>query len=206
MTNIPKRLRFEVLRRDKFSCRYCGKEPPEVKLEVDAVIPESLGGSHKDGANLVTACQSCNSGKASSTLDAPVVIPDVDGGALALSHALKAEQQERAGLIEYLLDFFPAATHDVAEKSMLEDEPPPTPEQHQRRKLEHCLDMTVGNLKFLRDGATDLLNALPEGVGADAQIRAEQELDRRGWPCTDAEIIDLAVEIAVGLFDTRSVV
>lgn len=205
MANIPKRLRFEVLRRDKFACRYCGKTPPEVKLEVDAVIPESLGGSHADGANLVTACEACNRGKGSSTLDAPVVIPDADGPALALSLALKEAQQERADLIDFLLDFFPADARSAAEASMLEDEPPPTPKQHNQRQLEHCLDSMTGDLRYLRDGVTDLLHSLPSDAGTEAMMQATRELHTLGRPCTDSAVIDLAVEIATGLFDYRTV-
>ena len=63
---ISRRLRYEVLRRDSYTCRYCGAKAPDVKLNVDAVVPEALGGSHKDPSNLTTACEACNSGKTSS--------------------------------------------------------------------------------------------------------------------------------------------
>ena len=48
--------RHQLLRRDNHACRYCGRSAPEVPLTVDAVVPEALGGSHKDPANLVAAC------------------------------------------------------------------------------------------------------------------------------------------------------
>lgn len=55
-------LRFAILKRDNFTCRYCGMSAPTVRLEVDHVIPVARGGSdHED--NLVTACYSCNRGK-----------------------------------------------------------------------------------------------------------------------------------------------
>jgi hypothetical protein len=66
---VSKRLRYEVFRRDNFTCRYCGGKAPDVKLNVDAVVPEALGGSHKD----VAACEACNGGKTSSSPDAPLV-------------------------------------------------------------------------------------------------------------------------------------
>lgn len=69
---ISARLRFEILRRDKHACRYCGCVAPDVKLTVDHVIPVSLGGSN-DPQNLVTACEGCNSGKSSMPADAPFV-------------------------------------------------------------------------------------------------------------------------------------
>ncbi len=69
---LSKRLRYEVMRRDAFTCRYCGGGAPEVELTVDHVQPTTLGGSD-EASNLVTACASCNAGKSSSAPDAPIV-------------------------------------------------------------------------------------------------------------------------------------
>ena len=69
---VSRRLRFEVLRRDNHACRYCGATAPDVKLNIDHVIPVALGG-RDEPENLVTACEPCNSGKASITPDAPIV-------------------------------------------------------------------------------------------------------------------------------------
>jgi HNH endonuclease len=55
-------LRFRVLERDNYTCRYCGATPPAARLEVDHVVPKSLGGSD-DLVNLVTSCSVCNNGK-----------------------------------------------------------------------------------------------------------------------------------------------
>lgn len=60
-------MRFAVLRRDKFTCRYCGHSAPDVKLAVDHVIPFSKGGKCAM-ENLVTACQECNAGKGGQIL------------------------------------------------------------------------------------------------------------------------------------------
>jgi len=54
--------RYEVLLRDNFICVYCGKRPPEVKLEVDHKIPKCKGGVDEI-ENLVTSCFECNRGK-----------------------------------------------------------------------------------------------------------------------------------------------
>ena len=62
---VSKRLRYEVLRRDNFTCRYCGAFAPVAVLHVDHVMPKKLGGRDIAG-NLVTACQDCNSGKSAS--------------------------------------------------------------------------------------------------------------------------------------------
>ena len=59
---LSKRKRFEVLKRDGFCCRYCGRSSPDVVMHVDHVIPLSAGGTH-DIDNLIAACESCNLGK-----------------------------------------------------------------------------------------------------------------------------------------------
>lgn len=57
------RTRFEVFKRDDYTCRYCGRKSPDVVLEVDHVVPVCDGGDD-DEMNLVTACWECNRGKA----------------------------------------------------------------------------------------------------------------------------------------------
>ena len=62
------RLRFAVLRRDNFTCQYCGRSVQTgVELTIDHLTPLSLGGSYEP-SNLVTACQECNQGKADDLL------------------------------------------------------------------------------------------------------------------------------------------
>lgn len=56
----------EVLRRDDYTCQYCGKRVPY--LTVDHIIPRSLGGEHV-WSNLVAACPSCNHRKGGRTID-----------------------------------------------------------------------------------------------------------------------------------------
>jgi hypothetical protein len=60
--SINPALRFEIFRRDNFTCRYCGRRPTEVKLQVDHIIPWSKGGSNEI-SNLCTSCSECNIGK-----------------------------------------------------------------------------------------------------------------------------------------------
>ena len=69
MSRIPigKTLRFEVFKRDRFTCQYCGATPPDAVLEVDHIDPVALGGTNDEG-NLVTACFNCNRGKAARSL------------------------------------------------------------------------------------------------------------------------------------------
>lgn len=54
--------RFKVLSRDNFTCQYCGKKPPEAKLEIDHINPISNGGDNRL-ENLLTSCFECNRGK-----------------------------------------------------------------------------------------------------------------------------------------------
>jgi hypothetical protein len=72
MARVSKRLRYEVLRRDGFKCRYCGAVAAATELRVDHVVPESLGGGSVP-SNLAASCEPCNSGKSSVPPEAPVV-------------------------------------------------------------------------------------------------------------------------------------
>ena len=73
------RTRFEILKRDNFTCQYCGGSAPVVVLEVDHVTPVSLGGSNAPD-NLITSCRDCNAGKSNVSLSnlrfSPVVTVD----------------------------------------------------------------------------------------------------------------------------------
>lgn len=66
--NIGKTLRFVVLTRDNYHCRYCGHGAEDgAKLVIDHII------SVKDGGqtilpNLITACLECNQGKTKRSL------------------------------------------------------------------------------------------------------------------------------------------
>lgn len=64
--NITKGLRYDVLKRDRFKCRLCGRNPaddPKVKLHVDHIVPVAKGGETVI-KNLQTLCSDCNLGKA----------------------------------------------------------------------------------------------------------------------------------------------
>lgn len=63
-------VRFDVFKRDDFTCLYCGRKPPDVTLEVDHLIPRSQGGTD-DPENLYTSCWDCNRGKGATPLDTP---------------------------------------------------------------------------------------------------------------------------------------
>jgi len=67
---ISKSMRFSVLRRDGFACRYCGATPPDVVLHLDHVLAVANGGENSED-NLVTACLPCNLGKGVGDASAP---------------------------------------------------------------------------------------------------------------------------------------
>jgi hypothetical protein len=74
---LSKRKRFEILKRDSFTCSYCGATPPKVVLEVDHIIPVSKGGDNNE-LNLVTSCFDCNRGKSNKELSEVVKPIDYD--------------------------------------------------------------------------------------------------------------------------------
>lgn len=65
---ISKKTRFEVFKRDSFTCQYCGKSAPDVVLHVDHIDPVANNGA-SNIMNYITSCQDCNFGKGARTLD-----------------------------------------------------------------------------------------------------------------------------------------
>lgn len=66
--NISKKIRFEVFKRDSFTCQYCGDSAPKTVLEVDHIMPVSKGGDNSL-LNLITSCFNCNRGKSNKSLN-----------------------------------------------------------------------------------------------------------------------------------------
>lgn len=75
-TGISKRTRFEIFKRDGFTCQYCGSKPPKVPLEIDHITPVSKEGTNDD-YNLITSCFDCNRGKSNKELSiSPITISE----------------------------------------------------------------------------------------------------------------------------------
>jgi len=89
---LTKKIRFEVFKRDNFTCQYCGKTPPAITLEVDHIMPISKGGND-DINNLITSCFGCNRGKGSIELKR--ITP-------ALENNLEVLKEKEKQLKEYL--------------------------------------------------------------------------------------------------------
>jgi 5-methylcytosine-specific restriction endonuclease McrA len=58
--------RANIFTRDKFTCQYCGVRPPRSQLNLDHVIPRSLGG-RTSWENVVCSCVDCNRNKGGRT-------------------------------------------------------------------------------------------------------------------------------------------
>lgn len=85
------RTRFEVFKRDDFTCRYCGKKSPDVILEIDHIVAVAEGGTD-DPMNLATSCWACNSGKSNVPLNQVMTGEDPHDKAIQL---LEQERQLR---------------------------------------------------------------------------------------------------------------
>lgn len=104
---VSKRLRYEILRRDNHTCRYCGASAPDVPLRVDHVTPVALGGTDTPD-NLVTSCEPCNSGKSSATVDSTVVANVADDAlrwAAAMKQAADTLLEQEKPKLEYRAAF-----------------------------------------------------------------------------------------------------
>lgn len=89
--SVSVRTRFDIFKRDKFTCQYCGQSSPLVVLEIDHILPICEGGGD-DILNLITSCWGCNRGKGGIPLDHVVIGEDPYDRSVAL---LERERQLR---------------------------------------------------------------------------------------------------------------
>lgn len=94
--NLSKKGRFEVFKRDSFTCQYCGAKAPDVLLQVDHIVPVSKGGTN-DILNLITSCQPCNAGKSDRELS--------DTSILDKQRQQLEDLQERREQIEMMINW-----------------------------------------------------------------------------------------------------
>jgi len=93
---IPKKLRFEVFKRDKFTCQYCGGKAPDVLLHCDHMQPVAEGGK-TEILNLITSCQPCNLGKGARLLS--------DDSVVGRQRAQMADLEERRQQLEMMMEW-----------------------------------------------------------------------------------------------------
>ena len=108
--SIPKRMRFEVLKRDKFTCQYCGRQAPDVVLNIDHIKPVSKGGKN-ELTNLITSCFDCNSGKSDRELS--------DDSAVKKQKAQLDMLQERREQLEMMRQWQLELTNEVMTESSI---------------------------------------------------------------------------------------
>lgn len=92
--SLRKSVRFEVFKRDSFTCQYCGKKAPDTVLHVDHINPVSKGGDNEI-INLVTSCEACNLGKSDRLLS--------DSSSIEKQRAQLEELNERREQLEMML-------------------------------------------------------------------------------------------------------
>lgn len=112
---LSRRTRFEVFKRDEFTCRYCGRTSPAVVLEIDHIVPRSEGGDD-DPINLTTSCYECNRGKSDIPLNEVITGEDPHDRAILLleterqlkeyNQVLAADRQRRADEAQELLNWW----------------------------------------------------------------------------------------------------
>jgi hypothetical protein len=93
---ISQKTRFEVFKRDSFTCQYCGRMAPEIVLNLDHIHPVSKDGD-ENVFNYITSCFDCNSGKSDRLLS--------DGSVIAKQKAQLDSLQERREQIEMMLEW-----------------------------------------------------------------------------------------------------
>lgn len=91
---IPKTVRFEVFKRDSFTCQYCGAQAPDAILEVDHITPVSAGGDNSL-INLITSCRDCNRGKTNRALS--------DDSAVKVQKKQLDDLQQRKEIMEMMV-------------------------------------------------------------------------------------------------------
>jgi len=133
---ISKRVRFEVFKRDSFTCQYCGKCAPDVILELDHIVPLAEGGDNEI-TNLVTSCHDCNAGKGARPLDDDSVIAKQREQLKQLSERREQLEmmlewrQELSDQTDFELDSVCDYWHKLAD--------PFRPNEHGQKQLRSCL-------------------------------------------------------------------
>jgi hypothetical protein len=158
---LSKKTRFEVFKRDLFTCRYCGRKPPEVVLEADHIVPQCEGGGDAM-ANLVTSCEACNRGK---------------GGLPLGERASPLDDMELLANVQELLEQRRLLRHSAAALSAQREA-----EQIALAEVQGWWDDTFESMDGF-DSASALLfiRRLPLPDILDAVNAADQARSRHGW-------------------------
>lgn len=100
---LSNKIRFEVFKRDNFTCQYCGRKAPDIVLNVDHIEPVAKGGTN-DIYNLATSCFECNNGKSDKRLNDNTII-DKQHDELVLLNERKKQLEQMMQWKRELLEF-----------------------------------------------------------------------------------------------------
>lgn len=143
---VNKRTRYEVLKRDNFTCRYC--RSTEDHLTVDHVVPVALGGSD-DPDNLVACCRECNAGK-SSTSPTEATVEDVKNTDMKWAAAIKRAADVHAARQAVADDYVSAFVERWGIKPLPRDWDPAVRRFHEAglpmQTMLQAIDITFGNM------------------------------------------------------------
>lgn len=166
---IGKSQRFRIFNRDDHTCRYCGAQPPDVKLVIDHIVAVANGGTNDD-ANLIASCESCNSGKSAKSLGS-IAATDTDTRRLAQEYmeqvdmakiaadAAKARRELKQTLEAYWCEVFKVGFADkstVTRLTTLSDEYGPS-------TVIQWIDIAAAKLPFDRE-AMRYINGIARNV------------------------------------------
>jgi len=161
---MSKKLRFEVFKRDSFSCQYCGATPSTTELEVDHIQPVAKGGGN-DMLNLITSCFDCNRGKSARELS--------DDSVVVKQKKQLDNLQERRQQLEMMLEWRKGLDGLKSETNLMVIEyieskiKPYTINDFGKKKLERVINkyvleevleaVTVAESRYLRYGDDEVL-------------------------------------------------
>ena len=111
--SLSNKIRFEVFKRDNFTCQYCGRKAPEIVLNVDHIEPVAKGGTN-DIYNLVTSCFECNNGKRDKRLNDNSIL-EKQHDELVLLNERKKQLEQMMQWKRELLDFDKQKTEMVSD-------------------------------------------------------------------------------------------
>ena len=151
--------RFEILTRDKFTCRYCGRKSPNVELHVDHIHPVAKGGTNSPD-NLCAACVECNLSKKDKLIGQHLPMP-ADNAPLAerVAH-LKLEMKRRFSDYDGKV---PAKAFSLALEA-----------DYALSSIVKWFDDNTGRLRFV-DAAIQLVDLGARELGMREQQKADRE-------------------------------
>ena len=157
---LSKKVRFEVFKRDDFTCQYCGSVPPSVVLEIDHVTPVSKGGDN-DINNLVTSCFDCNRGKTNIELDriTPALSENLE--------VLKAKEEQLREYRKFISNIKRRKTRDINKISAIFEDGFPEREltsKFKRISVSRFLDKLP--LHEVEDAMTKAIDIIPNSSDA----------------------------------------